>query len=242
MIGHRGFPTRAPENTLSSFSKAIEVGVDMIEFDVTLTKDGIPIVLHDRSVNRTTNGKGRARKLTYAAIRMLDAGTWFSKEFVGERIPTLEETLDLVQGKVALNIEIKKEAIRSNPQGGIEQKTIDALEKRNLVHQTVISSFAPKAIQRIKQLQIQQPTALLLPRIPRRDPRPLLDRLNADALHVPVRGLRVKFVEKIQREGIPLRVFTVNQIPVMKRLMQWKVDGIFTDYPDRFLEWLGQNI
>src|ERR1051326_8358669 len=88
-IGHRGFPAVAPENTIASFKKAVEVGVDMIEFDVVLSKDHVPIVLHDRTLNRTTNGKGSPKHKTLSQLKELDAGSWFSNEFKHEALPTL---------------------------------------------------------------------------------------------------------------------------------------------------------
>jgi len=108
-IGHRGASALAPENTLAAFETAIVDGADGLEFDVRLTRDGVPIVLHDAALDRTTSGRGAVAALDLASIRRLDAGAWFGARFRGERVPTLAETLDLARGRCAVNIELKEE-------------------------------------------------------------------------------------------------------------------------------------
>jgi glycerophosphoryl diester phosphodiesterase len=235
VIGHRGFPTAAPENTLASFQKAIDAGADMVELDVAVTRDGIPVVLHDPTVRRTTEGRGSVRKLTLSDVRALDAGRWFAEEFSGERIPLLEEVLDLVAGRICVNIEIKREAVWKQASGGIEEKVLRVVDRKKLIDRTVISSFSPLAVERSKALRPDCSTALLLTRMPVRFPMKLLRRTGADALHVPFRRLKRVFLEHARNEGIPLRVYTVNEIRSMQNLIDWGVDGIFTDRVDRLV-------
>lgn len=106
-VGHRGTVRFAPENTLAAFRKAIELGLDLIEIDVRQTKDGHLVIMHDPTVDRTTNGKGRVAEMTLAEIKALDAGSWFSPEFAGERVPTLDEALDLMRGRALPDIDFK---------------------------------------------------------------------------------------------------------------------------------------
>lgn len=233
VIGHRGFPSAAPENTLISFQRAIDLKVDMIEFDVSMTRDRVPIVIHDRTLERTTSGVGWVRKLRWKRMKNLDAGSWFSSEFIGEQIPMLDEVLLMTAGKVAFNIEIKMEAVTARVRKGVEEKVLEAIHHHGIQKQTVVSSFFPLAIRRIKRLDPNQSTALLLARRLKRDPRKVVERVKADAIHLPLLGLTRDTVELARSEGIPVRVFTVNEESAMKRLLGWGVNGLFTDFPDR---------
>src|SRR5262245_59418730 len=109
VIAHRGSSAVAPENTLAAVDLAIRAKAHRVEFDVQLTKDGVPVVLHDETLERTTNGKGRVRDRTYKEISKLDAGSWFHADFRGERLPTLDMVLELCRGKIPVNVEIKSE-------------------------------------------------------------------------------------------------------------------------------------
>ena len=102
LIGHRGALLAAPENTLPSFDKAIELGFDMVEMDVRSTKDGVPVVFHDKTVERTTNGTGELEALTWEEVQQLDAGSWFDPAFAGTRVPSLEEALAHLQGRICI--------------------------------------------------------------------------------------------------------------------------------------------
>ena len=132
-IAHRGFSAAAPENTLAAFRKAIELKPDFMECDVHRTKDGHLVVIHDPTVDRTTNGKGAVADMTLAEIRELDAGSWFSPEYAGERIPTLEEALDLARGKVKLIVEIKDE--------GDEDQVVAAVQSYGMSEEVLLTSF-----------------------------------------------------------------------------------------------------
>ncbi|MCE2447759.1 MAG: hypothetical protein J4F35_05025 [Candidatus Latescibacteria bacterium] len=125
-VAHRGASGNYPENTLIAFQKALEIGVDEIELDIYMTKDDHLIVMHDSTVDRTTDGTGAIAKLTLAEIKALDAGSVFGEQFRGERVPTWEEALDLVQGKVRLNVHLKE---GGNPDGHYERKVAQALRE-----------------------------------------------------------------------------------------------------------------
>lgn len=135
VVGHRGAPSRAPENTMASFEAALAIGVDAIELDVHLSLDGHLVVIHDQNLKRTTNGAGLVHEHTLAELKTLDAGSWFSPAFAGERIPSFDEVLDRVGRQVALQVEIK------GATEGVTEATIAALRSRGLLDTAMITSF-----------------------------------------------------------------------------------------------------
>ena len=137
VAGHRGYKSNYPENTLVSFEKALELGVDMLEFDLNLTRDKKLVVIHDQTVDRTTNGVGYVRDYTLEELKKLDAGGWFSKEFEGQRIPTLDELMTLVSPYKSLlfNVEIKEKTHET------VDLTIDTLKKYGVLDRCVITCF-----------------------------------------------------------------------------------------------------
>src|SRR5579863_1834901 len=123
IFAHRGNSGEAPENTLAAFRQVAGVGADGVEFDVQLSRDGVPVVIHDETVDRTTDGKGAVAGLTLAQLQVLDAGKWFGAAFAGERIPTLEAVLEVFRGaSIRVNIELKT---NRTPYPGLSQKVID---------------------------------------------------------------------------------------------------------------------
>ncbi|MBI4497497.1 MAG: glycerophosphodiester phosphodiesterase [Chloroflexi bacterium] len=140
VIGHRGAPRRAPENTLASFAAALDLGVDGVEFDVHLSRDGIPVVIHDPTLERTTNGHGLVSDLTLAELRSLDAGA-------GERIPTLREVVDLVRGNVELQVEIKG----TTP--GMVAATVAVLRESGMLDATLVTSFHHALVREVREVE-----------------------------------------------------------------------------------------
>jgi glycerophosphoryl diester phosphodiesterase len=220
---------------MSSFRAALLAGVKMIEFDVTLTRDKIPIVIHDRMLDRTTNGKGKVKRFTCEEIRELDAGSWFSPKFAGEKVPLFSEVLDEFGGKVQLHIEIKRNAIRFWPVRGIEAIVVEEVRKRNLDSSVVISSFSERAVRRVKRLASNIEAAVIYSELPNEDPSEIITRTSADAIHLSIRNLDQGLVEKIRKKGIVLRVYTVNEEDEIRRMANWGVDGIFTNEAARAL-------
>lgn len=146
VIGHRGAPGRAPENTLASFQAALDIGVDGIELDVHLTRDGHLVVIHDADLKRTTDGRGYVHDHTLAELKTLDAGSWHSAAFAGERIPTFEEVLDLVGKRVPLQVEIK------GATDGVTEATLAALDRRGLLDTVMMTSFQLDRLPRVRAL------------------------------------------------------------------------------------------
>ena len=147
VAGHRGYRAKYPENTLISFQKALELGVDMIEFDLNLTRDKKLVVIHDGKVDRTTNGTGFVRDLTLDEIKKLDAGAWFSEEFAGQKIPTLEELLVLISCNkdLLLNVEIKEKTFET------VDLTVETLKRYGVIDRCVITCFDANILKYVKK-------------------------------------------------------------------------------------------
>ena len=232
-IAHRGFSGAAPENTLAAFEKAIDAGAEMFELDVLLSRDGRVVVIHDDTVDRTTDGEGKVASLTLAQLRALDAGAWFSREFEGERIPTLEEALSLARGRILVNVEIKTEAVGR----GIVPKTLDIIERLGMRDQVVISSFDPRALARVRELDDTFVTASLFDARRQEDlsPQEVMDRVGSNGFNLSRRQVDPSIVEACHTLGRPVAVYTVDDPDEMAQLIALGVDGIFTNRPDRLL-------
>lgn len=147
VVGHRGAPHQAPENTLASFEAALAIGVDAIELDVHLSRDGHLVVIHDADLRRTTDGAGLVHEQTLAALRALDAGAWFGPAFAGQRIPTFDEALAGIGGRAALQVEIK------GATDGVAEATVAALRRHGLIDGTMVTSFHLERLPLVRALE-----------------------------------------------------------------------------------------
>lgn len=236
VIAHRGASGTAPENTMAAFRQAVEMGADMIELDVQRTKDGQVVVIHDATLQRTTNGSGAVRELTYAEIEQLDAGSWFGEgqEFAGERVPLLKEVLEFTKGKCALNIEIKNIPY-ADP--GIEQAVVDLLHETGFpLEQVIISSFDHSCLHRIARLEPNVPTACLFSHYPAS-----LAGLDTGILHPSWQVIRPEFMSWVRESGRKVNVWTVDKPERWAWLLEAGVDGIITNYPARLIAYLKEN-
>jgi glycerophosphoryl diester phosphodiesterase len=231
-IAHRGASAYAPENTLAAFRLALEMDADGFELDVMLSADCHLVVIHDDTVDRTTNGSGPVRQKTLAELKALDAGARFDARFAGERIPTLEEVFDLVAGNRAFaNVEIKTDSLKGD---GLEEKLVALIRRYGLGERLLISSFNPFALWRMRRLASDLPLALLYAE----DQRIYLrDRWFAflscpDAFNPSYRMATPKHVRWAKSKGYHLYVWTVDEEPEMRRLTALGVDGIITNRPD----------
>lgn len=212
----------------------MDAGVPMVECDVTLSKDGELIIIHDETLDRTTDGKGRVRAFDTAYLKTLDAGSWFSREYAGEKIPTLLELLDLARGTCKLNIEIKSEAVlKKTSSDGIEAKVAALVKKYHMEQDVIVSSFHPTAIQRVKNESPKIKTALLLWRPMYRAPRYYQGKYACDAIHMNVKRTKKIHIQLCLEANIEVRVYTVNDVAKAKALKLWGATGIFTDNPER---------
>ncbi|MEM8932124.1 MAG: glycerophosphodiester phosphodiesterase family protein [Acidobacteriota bacterium] len=248
MIAHRGFSGQAPENTLVAVRQAIEVGADMVEVDVTRTADGDVILLHDETLDRTTDGTGRALDTPFAMIRRLDAGSWFSPRYAGEPVPTLAELLELTRGKILVNIEIKGEAVTDTARGGISQAVAELVAAHEMVDQVIVSSFDPRALAQLRDLA----AAGVVPRLVTgslyaidlhqdQTPDEIAGDVGASAFHIGVRHVHAEHVADAHEAGLLVAVYTVNRQRMMRHLLDLGVDAFFTDHPDRLLDVLTER-
>nr|WP_043743265.1 glycerophosphodiester phosphodiesterase [Paramagnetospirillum magneticum] len=230
LIGHRGLAGLAPENTLASFRTAAAHGLAMVEFDVRLSRDGVPLVFHDDTLERTTSGTGPVAERNWAEIAGLDAGSWFAPAFAGECVPSLEQVLGLcLDLGLGINLEIK-------PDEGREAETAEAALALALrlwpesVSAPVISSFETICLDVARRVAPHWPRALLAEALPD-DWREQATRLEASALHLDHRTLDADVVTGIMAAGLPARAYTVNDPARARILGHWGVAAVFADFP-----------
>jgi glycerophosphoryl diester phosphodiesterase len=229
IIAHRGASVQAPENTMPAFRRAIELGADGIELDVHMSADGYLAVIHDETLDRTSNGKGLVKDRTLAELKSLDFGSWFSGDFKGEKIPELEEVLQLLSGwDGLLDIEIKNGPVFYP---GIEKAVADALKKFKRVERTVISSFNHYSLVEIRRYAPDIKTAPLY-MAGLYKPWEYARSLGASAIHPFFHNVVPDIVEGCKQNGIIIRPFTVNEPGYIKAVATAGVDGIITDVPD----------
>lgn len=234
VIGHRGACGHAPENTLASLRKAAELGARWVEFDTKLSRDGHVIVFHDDRVERTTDGRGRVRDLDLAALKELDAGGWYAKEFRGEPIPTLAEAMSvLALLGLGANVEIKASPGSEAETGRAVALALARDWPRNLPR-PLISSFSADSLNAAAEAAPQIPRALLALKFPQ-DWRRRLRELDCRALHCLNRRITPLRVRALNEAGYAIRAFTVNNRWRGARLLGWGVQGVITNYPERML-------
>ncbi len=234
IIAHRGSCACYPENTLASFEGAILMDADMVELDVQLTKDSEVVVFHDEKISRCTNGKGRIADHTLAQLKGLDAGSWFDKRFQGARIPTLTEVLNLCRNKIAVNIEIKTEAVTDAITGGIEERSWKIAQQSGMREHIVFSSFDPRAIKHLKEIDSGAAVAVLFEKghYGSALPSDIIESLRADAFNCSQSELSAKWLTNLKLNNVPVNIYTVNDEKNMRRLIEMGVNGIFTNKPD----------
>jgi glycerophosphoryl diester phosphodiesterase len=234
-FAHQGASAAAPANTLSAFRLAAEMGADGVELDVHLSRDGEAVVIHDFTVDRTTDGRGAVRDLTLARLKALDAGSWFDPAFANERIPTLQEVFDAIGHLLLMNVEIKSLPGRSR---GLEAEVVRLIEDNNLAYRVIVSSFNPLSLRKIKKLNPNIPTALLYaPDLPLPLRRAWLSPLAPHEFRHPHHSMvDERYMAWARQRGYRVNVWTVNQPNEMRRLVALSVDGIITDRPDVLAE------
>jgi glycerophosphoryl diester phosphodiesterase len=238
VIAHRGASGFAPENTLAAFRKAVELGAGFIETDLQLSRDARLLALHDDTVDRTTNGRGAVSAKTLEELRRLDAGSWFRRpghkdavpEFAGERIPTIQEVLAFGrEHDIGLHLEVK-----ATGPSGAEHAIVGALHAANEIPRSVVLSFEPTTLRRVRELDPLVVTGFLYNE---RLPAASATAVNVGARQLLPRVDRVtpELVRDAHAHDLKLVTWTVNEPDRMKELILAGVDGIITDYPDRLL-------
>ena len=239
-IGHRGAPEAAPENTIPSFLKALELGADGIELDVTLSRDGEIVVFHNYLLPKTTDGKGLLARQTLSELQSLDAGSHFSVDYAGTCIPTLEELVEAVGEETFFMIEIK-----TNPFSvkGIEKAVAQFIGKHNMYHRVVVSSFSPLDLRRVRYYDNKIPLGLLnVPILPF-----FMNRFSfktfaqAEVVHPMHQLVNRKFLKHARAGGVKTMAWTVNRKKDMERMVDLGVEGVITNYPELFDEVLKEK-
>ncbi|WP_347862802.1 glycerophosphodiester phosphodiesterase [Salimicrobium sp. PL1-032A] len=229
IIAHRGASGYAPENTMAAFRLAEKMGADGVETDVQLTKDGVPVLIHDENVRRTTNGTGFVQDYTFDELRKLDTGSWFSSEFTGLQIPSLEELLQwIIDRPLFLHLELKTDVI---PYTHIEKKVYTLLRNYHMLERTCMSSFNENTLAVIKDLNPSVRTAFLTSTNMRKL-IPFVSSIPADDLHIKHTLLSRKLVQRGNKNRVEMRVYTVNKPALIRKCFQLSCAGIFTDVPD----------
>ena len=227
VIAHRGASAAAPENTIAAFERALTDGADAIQLDVHLSRDDHPVVIHDPTIERTTNGSGPVRGHTMRELKRLDAGAWRGAAFAGQRLQTLQEVLERFRGRTKFWIELKG---GSDLYPDVEERIVGLLEVYDVIDEALVQTFDPAALARLRAFSRELSLGAVLARGPldvERDVPPAASAVcpSAEILGAPER-------EAIRRSGRQCHVWTVNEPALMDRLVDWSVDGIITDRPD----------
>lgn len=234
VIAHRGGKKWAPENTMSGFKQSIDIKADGIELDIHKCKSGELVVIHDETLDRTTNGTGYVKEKTWSELNKLSAGLWFDKKFESEKIPLLSEVLELVDGKLVLNIEIKNSPVAYE---GIEDDLLKMLDGYKYPDKIIISSFDHAVLKNISSKTDKYRLAFLGDALVY-DVGGYASKLGASAWH-PYHGeLRIDNVEQAHKNNLMVNVWTVNETKDWNRMRSLKVDGIVTDDPAGLIDYL----
>ena len=232
IIAHRGAGKLAPENTLAAMKLGHQLGQQMVEFDVKLSADDLPVLMHDASLDRTTNGSGPLRQFTWEQLQGLDAGQWHAERFAGEPIPRLDETLHYLQSQGMLaNVEIKPSPGLETHSGGLIARACESLWVNQNVD-LLLSSFSEPALNAAKIAAPQLPRALLMDRLfP--DWLARCRRLDCVAVDWNERVVNPALVRDAHDCGLRVLVYTVNDVNRAQQLIAWGVDSVITDAVDR---------
>ncbi|HUT49569.1 MAG TPA: glycerophosphoryl diester phosphodiesterase [Alphaproteobacteria bacterium] len=234
VIGHRGAMAYAPENTEASFRQAKARGCAWVEFDVRLTRDGVPVLIHDAALNRTTDGTGRVAARDYASLAERDAGGWFAPEFAGERILTLARAVALL-GELGLGANIELKPTRRH-QAALVNAVTAVLRARwpDTLPPPLLSSFDRKILAALAALDVPWPRGYLAKALPRRW-RWQASRLGCASIHCAHQHLKKPQARAVKAAGFVLAAYTVNDPARMATLFDWGVDAVFADAPDRLI-------
>jgi glycerophosphoryl diester phosphodiesterase len=229
-IAHRGYPTKYPENTLISFQAACDLSFSEVELDAHLSKDGIPVVMHDRTINRMCNGKGWIKNYTLQELKKFRVGEI-------ETVPTLEEALQLLKGKVKVNLELKQ---MGNFYPGLEQSVLDVIQKGDMIEQVYINSFDHFSIAKVRELSPDVEIGLILsgsaPYV-----FPFMKEINANYLAVKLPYITRTYAELCEKHNVQLIAWPVDSENEMKYIIEnYPSALICTNFPERWLSVSGQ--
>lgn len=221
-VAHRGAARYAPENTLAAFRRALEDGAPAVECDVRRTRDGHLVVIHDPTVDRTTDGRGLVGSLTLDTLRRLDAGRWFGPEWAGQPVPLFDEVLEAVRGRALIKIEIKNDPV---PAAGIERQVLDAVRRQQMEEEAFVMSFDHRVVLAVRGAAPRIATGVLYAaRLV--DPVSAARAADADALCVQWGYLDQEVVTLARRAGLGIFTWTVDDEEMFRRCLDLGVDGV----------------
>ncbi|MCD6055540.1 MAG: ugpQ [Gammaproteobacteria bacterium] len=233
IIGHRGVASLAPENTLAGFQRAAQLGCRWVEFDVNITSDRVPVLLHDTSLLRTTGHALEIEKVSLAQLQSCEAGAWFSPDYRGEKIPTLQETLTILEHyKLSANLEIK-------PTKGRELETVRAIidclnDHGKSLNSLVLSSFSEVVNEELVRLSLPYLHAWLTA-VWHEDWQDKVKAYQCVGVHIAQHHLTEPRIHAFQEAGLYVLAYTVNDVKRARELIDWGVNGVFTDVPQALL-------
>jgi len=238
VIAHRGDSAHRPENTLASFASALEVGADLVEFDVQLTRDGAVVVLHDPSLERTTTGRGDVRGMTLVELRAVSAGypSRFGPAYAGERVPTLPEALGLLRERARVMIEIKPDSVTDDRDSGIEARTVEQVRRAGMEKDVALISFSRRALVRCRELAPEIARGHLFHRA---EPGEVLAgaREVASDLVMPEKGmLSDELRDRAREAGLKVATWVVDDPGELASLARFELYGIGTNRPGVLLD------
>lgn len=214
-VAHRGYSSLAPENTAAAIALAMSFPyVQWVEVDVQCSIDGVPFLIHDYTLGRTTNGRGEVKDKTWAELQQLDAGSWKGKAYQNEQLISLNQFLDLICGRLQANIEIKT---HNNLYPGIEMKVIEAIKKRQMQHDVVLTSFDTNSLAKVKELDPYMPTGLIIDSNPN-DLLLRLQLLKCSFLSINYRHIDTALVESMRSAGITIMAWTIDDKKAMRHI------------------------
>jgi len=226
---HRGASGHAPENTLAAFRVAMEMGAHMSELDVQQTADDRLVLLHDDELERTTNGSGMLWQKELAELQKYEAGSWFAPKFAGEPLPTLEEVVALVRGRMQLNIEVKLHGHERD----LARLVVETIRREKFEAECIVTSFGHQVADEIKKLAPEIRVGYIFGK----------EEYHEGVFNGPVEVLSAnhylispEFMRKARAAGKDVHVWTVNDKPLMHRMLELGVDAIITNFPDRLAE------
>lgn len=233
VFGHRGAMADAPQNSMASFQLAMEQGADGVELDVHLSQDGHIVVVHDFSVEATTDGRGEVSDLTVAELKQLDAGGWFADKFAGERIPTLDEVFDNFANKLYFNVELKSRPADSR---AFETAVADCIRRHGMTEQTIVSSFDPRLLQRFRAIC----PYVMMGYLHGPEVSPIMEKLPHEARHPWHDFIDDAYMRWARDAGYLVNAWTVNDAMRIRTLNELGVNGIITDSPADAISALNQ--
>jgi len=223
LMAHRGNSGLAPENTLAAFAKALETRARWVELDVHLTADGRVVVMHDGTVDRTTDGSGAIVDLTLAQIKALDAGSWFGPEFAGEPVPTLAEVVELLRDRIRINVEIKSAA---DPESAA--KVVGILRDGGVLEQSIISSFGLEALLQVPKYWDSPTLALITGNAA--DLQTTIDH-GFQYFNIEYHAVDAALLERGLAAGVAFNVWTIDDVDLWRRYAGMGADIITSNQP-----------